>query len=157
YFADSTPLNIMNADRLYQLFPESYFINMLRDGRDVAYSVCQEKWGPSDPLLGLEWWKSRVLRGHLATAQLPQKNVLHMRLEDLVQRDREGSYAQLLNFLNLDHVEKMDTYFNEVLTVENMLQGVWKSEVNCPADFDRRYQQILKELAEQGLTIAQYY
>ena len=51
----------------------------------------------------------------------------------------------------------MDTYFNEVLTVENMLQGVWKSEVNCPADFDRRYQQILKELAEQGLTIAQYY
>lgn len=157
YFADSTPPNAMNADRIFQLFPESLFINMVRDGRDVAYSVCKENWGPTDPMSALEWWKSRVLRGHVALSQLPQKNVLHMRLEDLVQRDRAASYARILNFLDLDYVEEMDAYFNEVLTEGEMSQGVWKSKVNRPADFDKRYQKILKELGEQGLIIAQYY
>lgn len=157
YFADSTPLNIMNAGRIFQLFPEALFINMVRDGRDVAYSVCKENWGPTDPMAALEWWKSRVLRGHVALSQLPQSHVLHMRLEDLVQRDRAASYAQILNFLKLDHVEKMDTYFTEVLTEGKMSQGIWKSKVNQPADFDKRYQEILKELQEQGLIIAQYY
>ncbi len=157
YFADSTPPNAMNADRIFQLFPELLFINMVRDGRDVAYSVCKENWGPADPMSALEWRKSRVLRGHLALSQLPQTHVLHMRLEDLVQRDRTTSYAQILNFLNLDSDEKMDTYFNEVLTEGKMSQGIWKSKVNRPADFNKRYQEMLKELEQQGLIIAQYY
>ena len=157
YFADSTPPNAVNADRIFQLLPESLFINMIRDGRDTAYSVSKEKWGPNDPRSGLEWWKSRVLRAHLALSRLPHKNVLHIRLEDLVQRDRVGSYAQILNFLNLVPAEKMDTYFNEVLTDQKMSQGVWKSKVSYPKDFDNRYQEILEELAEQGLIIAKYY
>lgn len=157
YFADSTPPNIVNSDRIFQLFPEALFINMVRDGRDVAYSVCQENWGPSDPMSALEWWKGRVLRAHLALSQLPPKNVLHMRLEDLVQRDRAGSYAKILNFLNLDTVEKMDTYFTEVLAAEKMSQGIWKSKVDRSTDFDKRYQEILNELEGKGLIVAQYY
>jgi hypothetical protein len=39
YFADSTPVNTMQAHLIYQLFPNAMFINMIRDGRDVAYSV----------------------------------------------------------------------------------------------------------------------
>lgn len=157
YFADSTPPNILNAARIFQLFPEALFINMIRDGRDAAYSVSKENWGPTDPMSALEWWKSRVLRGHVALSQLPQSHVLHLRLEDLVQRDRAASCDRILNFLNLNHVEEMDTYFTEVLTKEKMSQGIWKTNVNSPDDFDRRYQGILDELEEQGLIIAQYY
>ena len=42
YFADSTPVNTMQAHFIYQLFPDALFINMIRDGRDVAYSVSKE-------------------------------------------------------------------------------------------------------------------
>lgn len=53
YFGDSTPVNISQANLLNRLFPDALFINMIRDGRDVAFSVSKEKWGPDDPFKAL--------------------------------------------------------------------------------------------------------
>ena len=39
FFADSTPSNMQNGNRIIKLLPNAFFINMIRDGRDVALSV----------------------------------------------------------------------------------------------------------------------
>jgi hypothetical protein len=99
YFADSTPVNTMQAHFIYQIFPDALFINMIRDGRDVAYSVSKESWGPSDPFKGLKWWGNRVLVSHQSLSQLPNKQHLEIRLEELIVSDRETQYLKILNFL----------------------------------------------------------
>ena len=157
YFADSTPLNIQSADRISALLPGSLFINMVRDGRDVALSVSKEKWGPNTPEAALEWWKGRIEKSFLALKKIPQENHITIRLEDFIVREREATYAKVLHFLQLPENEKLRKYYEEFLTQEKMSQGNWKTEVKNPTAFHRRYVKILDELLAQGIEIKQYY
>ena len=38
-WADKTPQNVLHIERIFQIFPKSRFIHMIRDGRDVACSL----------------------------------------------------------------------------------------------------------------------
>ena len=35
--------------------------------------------------------------------------------------------------------------------------GTWKNEVKSPAQFEKSYLKILKQLSDQGIEIKQYY
>jgi len=157
FFADSTPLNIQSADRISMLLPDSLFINMVRDGRDVALSVSKEKWGPKTPESGLEWWKARIEKSFLALGKIPQGNHITVRLEDFIVREREATLQQILTFLDLSDHPNLRKYFQEFLSQNKMSQGKWKSAVKNPQAFQNRYEQILVELRAKGIKIAQYY
>jgi hypothetical protein len=157
YFADSTPVNTMQAHLIYQLFPNALFINMIRDGRDVAYSVSKENWGPADPFKALKWWGNRVLTSHQSLSQLPSKQHLEIRLEELISSDREAQYLRILNFLDIsDHVP-MREFFNVEMCSEKMSQGVWKEKVTDPVAFDRAYDKVLAKLNQQGINVEKLY
>jgi hypothetical protein len=157
YFADSTPLNIQNANRISRFMPNSLFINMVCDGRDVALSVSKEKWGPSTPEEALEWWKGRIEKSFLALKKIPEDNHITVRLEDFIVHDRDATYRKVLTFLNLDDNDTLRKYYDEVLLAEKMSQGDWAKVVKNPNAFERRYSQILQELYSQGIEIEQYY
>jgi len=38
-WADKTPQNVLHIERIFQIFPKSRFIHMIRDGRDVSCSL----------------------------------------------------------------------------------------------------------------------
>jgi hypothetical protein len=157
YFADSTPVNTMQAHLINQLFPNALFINMIRDGRDVAYSVSKESWGPTDPFKALKWWGNRVLTSHQSLSQLPSKQYLEIRLEELISSDRETQYLKVLNFLDIsDHVP-MREFFNVEMCSEKMSQGVWKEKVTDPVAFDRAYDKVLAKLNQQGINVEKLY
>ena len=157
YFADSTPLNIQNAHRISRFMPNSLFINMVRDGRDVALSVSKEKWGPNTPEKALEWWKSRIEKSFAALKVIPTENYITIRLEDFIVNDREITYNQVLSFLSLDDDDSLRHYYDEVLIAQKMSQGDWAKVVKNPASFEQRYSQILNELYAEGIVIEQYY
>ena len=157
YFVDSTPLNIQNAERISRLLPESLFINMIRDGRDVALSVSKERWGPNSPEEALDWWKARIEKSFRSLSDIPENNSLTLRLENLVEREREESYQKILNFLNLRESNELRTYFDEKLAPAKMSKGSWVKHVNDPKKFDARYIEILKDLASKGIEIERYY
>ena len=157
YFADSTPVNIMNAVHINELLQGSKFINMIRDGRDVVSSVLTQRWGPTDALDGLAWWKNRIIEGHHQMMKLDKSQVMELRLEELVELNREESYQRLLNFLDLQDHPRMRKYFNETIRSEKMSQGNWKTQVPDPGRFDQRYLEILTELEESGIWITQHY
>jgi hypothetical protein len=157
YFADSTPVNTMQAHFIYQLFPDALFINMIRDGRDVAYSVSKESWGPSDPFKGLKWWGNRVLVSHQSLSQLPNKQHLEIRLEELIVSDRENQYLKILNFLGISDHPSVLEFFSLEMRPEKMSQGEWKEKVKDPIVFDKEYDKVLSKLKQQGINIKKFY
>ena len=90
YFGDSTPVNMMHAYHIKELLPDARFINVIRDGRDVALSISKERWGPNDPHAGLSWWANRVLKSAQALAKIDRTFVHEFRIEDLVVRNKIG-------------------------------------------------------------------
>jgi len=157
YFGDSTPTNIINAKYIYKIFPEAKFINMIRDGRDVALSVSKERWGPATPEKALFWWEKRIVHAHNSLIQVPQSSHYEIRLEELVIHQREESYAALLNFLGLDDHPTMRKYFEEQMLVEKMHSGEWQNQVKNPEKFGLIYQKILRRLRKKGIFVEKLY
>jgi hypothetical protein len=157
YFVDSTPLNIQNADRISRLLPESLFINMVRDGRDVALSVAKERWGPNSPEEALDWWKARIESSAQALSKISKEKYLTLRLEDLIEREREETFRKIHLFLNLQENKEIRDYFEQILTSEKMSRGSWSKHVNDPKKFDAKYTEVLKSLASKGIEIERYY
>jgi hypothetical protein len=157
YFADSTPVNMMQADYLYRLFPEARFVNMVRDGRDVAFSVAAEKWGPNDPFKALDWWAKRVLTAEQALVGIPKDKRLTLRLEDLVVRERAYSLTSILNFLGISAEERLTAFFDQELTQEKLHQGLWQDRLANPAKFEKKYLRILDDLNEKGVVVERFY
>jgi hypothetical protein len=157
YFADSTPVNIMQANYLNRLFPDALFINMVRDGRDVALSVSNERWGPNDPYKALEWWSNRILKAKLALDQVPENRVLTVRLENLVSRNREQSLEEILKFLAIEPEGALSEFFNSELTKDKLHKGLWKQKVVDPSKFEKRYLEILERLKDRGIVVERNY
>ena len=153
YFGDSTPVNMMHADQIHQLMPEARFINVIRDGRDVAVSISKERWGPNDPYEALSWWANRVHRAALALKRVNPNSVLQYRIEDLIVHEREKSYANLLNFLKLEDSEVLREYFAEQLTAEKLHTGRWRNEVKDSDRFNAKYKALCKKLLSKGIEV----
>jgi hypothetical protein len=157
YFADSTPVNIMQANYLNRLFPDALFINMVRDGRDVALSVSNEKWGPSDPFKALGWWANRVLTAHKSLELVPKDQQITLRLEDLVYRSRDLSYDNLLKFLALESEVPLVDFFESELTKDKLNEGLWKQKVTNPNNFEKKYSEVLERLEDKGIVVERFY
>jgi len=157
YFADSTPLNMIQANYIYKLFPNAKFINMVRDGRDVALSVSKERWGPDDPHEALTWWANRIEKAHNALLKVRAKDQMQMRLEDLIVNDRKQEYLRLLSFLEIEDHDLTREYFETQMLPEYMTQGEWQKEVKDPDLYNKKYENILKNLKAKGIEIAKYY
>jgi len=153
YFGDSTPVNMMHADLIYKLFPEARFVNVLRDGRDVALSVSKERWGPNDPYEALSWWANRVHRSAVALKKIDPSLVLQYRIEDLIVHERDKTYGSLLNFFKLEDSKVLREYFVEQLTAEKLHTGRWRTEVKDSERFNAKYKALCKKLLHKGIEI----
>lgn len=153
YFGDSTPVNMMHSDQIKKLLPEARFINVIRDGRDVALSITKERWGPNDPYVGLKWWAHRILKSAEALAKVDKNAVYEFRIEDLVVHSRDNSYKNILNFLELDDAPEIHEYFREKMSTERLHIGRWRTEVNEPERFNAQYKSLCKNLSSKGIEI----
>jgi hypothetical protein len=157
YFADSTPVNLMQSDLIYKIFPSAKFINIIRDGRDVALSVSREKWGPNDPYQALDWWANRILVAHKSLKQVRESDQINLRLEDLIINNRSHEYAKILNFLKIEDFSDMRNYFDLQMSPGNMSQAEWKKQVKNPDKFNKKYDKILLKLKSKGIEINKFY
>jgi hypothetical protein len=144
---------MMHADQIHQLFPEARFINVIRDGRDVATSISKEHWGPNDPYEALTWWANRVYRSAVALKNVEPSSVLQLRITDLIVHEREKSYTDLLNFLQLEDSGVLRQYFAEQVTPEKLHSGRWRNEVKDSGRFNAKYKALCKKLLSKGIEI----
>ncbi len=152
-WVDTTPRNVRRAEALHSVFPDMKLIHMIRDGRDAASSIVSMKWGPTDIHDALEQWFLHMLEGQQSAAKLPDGTVLTLHLEDLVERDREGSYKTILDFLEIADAPKMRNYFETEMSATNANKGRWKAGLH-PNDISKLefdYEIYCNRLQELGL------
>jgi hypothetical protein len=108
-YGDKTPWFIMRISELSELFPESRFVHLIRDGRDVALSIREMSWGPSRMPALAEFWAKRIRTGRTEGARLGDARYLELRYEDLVE-DPARELRRVCAFIELDFREEMLEY-----------------------------------------------
>ena len=150
YWVETTPMNIPEANKLQELFPNALFINMVRDPRDVIASLLTKKWGPTTPLEGLDWIESRLIAGHEALSVIKPDKKTTIALEDLAINAREKTYKGLLDFLKISDEPAMQKFFVESMTPDAATSGRWKAEIDSP-EFSAGYAAMTARLAKEGV------
>jgi hypothetical protein len=107
-YADKTPSFVLRMGLLDRLFPESVFIHLVRDGRDVAASLLEMPFGPSRLGQAAVVWHRWNSRGAISGAELGSDRYMVLRYEDLVAEPRK-SLEQVCAFIDLDlHDDMLD-------------------------------------------------
>ena len=100
HFVEKTPLHAGLLPRIAALYPDAWFVHLVRDGRDVARSLAQVDFlrgvGPAD---GARLWAQTVRRIDAAATSLPQFR--EVRYEDLFA-DPVGVTTALLEWVGLE-------------------------------------------------------
>jgi len=151
---DASPGNLLEAHTLARLFPDSRFVHVVRDGRDVAAAAVEAQFADRMSA-GLEWWADRLrdiergFRGEEDGARyaIPEGRVVIAALEGLPR----GAFATLLEELGLDP-HTMDEAGGARL--ERAAEDIrhWRRHARGPAAWwlSRRYVATLRELVEEG-------
>jgi hypothetical protein len=108
-YGDKTPWFVMRITELAELFPESRFVHLIRDGRDVALSIREMSWGPSKMPALAEFWAKRIRVGRREGARIGAGRYLELRYEDLID-DPKRELGRVSAFLELDFREEMLDY-----------------------------------------------
>jgi hypothetical protein len=150
YWVETTPMNIPEANKLQELFPNALYINMVRDPRDVIASLLTKKWGPTSALEGLDWIEKRLLVGHEALSVIKPNKKITIALEALAINSREKTYKALLSFLKISDEPAMQKFFVESMTPDAATSGRWKAEIDSP-DFSAGFEAMTARLTKAGV------
>jgi hypothetical protein len=102
-------------DRMHiinEIFPETQFIHIIRDGRDVASSVMKLPWGPNDIIRAAEWWNQHLWLARRVGAVLGKERYIEVHYENLVENP-ERELKRLCLFLGEEYSSKMLEYHLE--------------------------------------------
>ena len=161
YLGDSTPSTIRYAHRIVDLFPESKFIHLFRDGRDAAYSIYKMRdffsvKNKKNEFDCLDWWHERLIQSFLSLESLDSNSYLNVRFEDLIFNHTEKEQSKMFKFLGLKQEEEDKNYFINHMSKDKVSIGEWKS-LKTWKEFDLRYNDILKDLEKNGIFIEKDY
>ena len=152
---DASAGNLLEAHTLARLIPESRFVHVVRDGRDVAAAAVEAQVGPDRMGAGLEWWADQLrdiergFRGEEdgAPYAIPEERVAIVVLEELAS----DSSASLLGEVGLD-ARAMTDSDRARLEPAAAESGHWRRRARGPAAWwlSSRYSAALRELLEEG-------
>jgi hypothetical protein len=153
-WVEITKCNIQASPVLLRLVPEARFINMIRDGRDVASSVVTQNWGPDDFGEALTWWEERVAGGEHGSSEIPEDRLLVVGMEDLVTDDRDATFERLLEFIEEPRFLRplrertMRRYFNNEIGTGPANLERWRKGLSAKEqdEVNERYAKALERL-----------
>ncbi len=101
-WGDKTPNYLKDIDILYELFPDSKYIYIVRDGRDVALSLLEKDWGPNNIYYCARYWVSLNRDNKYINALASSKNLYQLQYEDLLDNVEEY-VKEIYSFLNVEY------------------------------------------------------
>ena len=108
-WGDKTPLFGSRIADIQALLPESRFVHIIRDGRDVACSWHRQWFRPSDDVLdGVSRWHAEIVATRAAAQRV--SHYLEVRFEELVG-DPEAVLRRICFMLELDFDLRMTEYY----------------------------------------------
>ncbi|MEW6212782.1 MAG: sulfotransferase [Acidobacteriota bacterium] len=108
-WGDKTPDHCFHLEAIESLLPESHFIHIIRDGRDVALSLRKMWFSPGSDIETLAaYW-----RDHVTTARLQGlrcQHYLEVRYPELIL-DTHATLESICRYLNLGFDDSMLRYY----------------------------------------------
>ena len=140
YISEKTPINIDVIEDLLEVIPESKFINVVRDGRDVVLShfnvkkrsknkgikIDRKKWTTS--AISMLWNRSINSYFNAIKKSDFQARIFTVKFEDLVKKPQKV-LLELFSFLNLSFEDKI--LFPEQINPQEtgaIIDGIWYTE-----------------------------
>jgi len=150
---------VAEGPTLVRLFPEAKLIHTVRDGRDAGSSKVskrQKRSHPRDGSEGLRWWEGRLRKIEAGVRDIPDGKLLTISLDELVAGDREGVYAELLSFLELEDVAAMRGFFDGEMSASAAHKERWREGLSpeAQAALVREYEKTLERLEREGFHCA---
>lgn len=158
---EHTPLNILSIGPLSQIFPDSTFLHMIRDGRDVVCSLTEQNWvdpKTNKPLWfveskqnGAKYWMQIILSARQAVEKHQiYDRYLEIRYEDLIE-DPETVLREIVWFLGESYEDSLMKYYKEQ-SFSNNEHGperkIYKSSLQrWQSEFNDRDKQIVNAIA----------
>ena len=103
-WGDKTPMNTFYLDKIYSVFPDSFFIHIIRDGRDVVLSYM--KMGRYNTMQeSADRWFLSVQKAIKFGRRHPEQYI-EIRYEDLV-RSPKKSIQFVCDFIGLEFMDNM--------------------------------------------------
>src|SRR6266511_4371024 len=99
-YADKTPLNTLMIEALAETFPEGRFVHIIRDGRDVALSLMDRRFGQGHIVEAARYWRRRVTLGRAAGKRIGPARYREVRYEALLENP-ERTVRELCEFIEL--------------------------------------------------------
>lgn len=109
-YADKTPPYVQHIPLLASLFPESRFVHIIRDGRDVALSFVDQPFGPASVVEAAMMWDQRVRAGRTGGTLLGSDRYMEVRYEDLVA-EPQAAAERIAAFVEVPFDDGMLRYF----------------------------------------------
>jgi hypothetical protein len=106
-WGDKTPHYITELKILTALFPESKYLYIVRDGRDVALSLLQKPWGPNNVHGCAHYWAACNQESEALSELRKRKQVYQLRYEDLLDTP-QTVIAQVFDFLGEPPLSEAD-------------------------------------------------
>ncbi len=133
-FGDKTPPYIGIVPQLLALYPGARFINLIRDGRDVAISFVDAHFHGRPYHADFEWTRAVRLAAHWRAGP-HGANMLDVRYEDLV-REPEATVRRICDFLGEAFEPAMFAYRERMALVperERWIQGKLARPISADA------------------------
>lgn len=92
-WGDKTPQYAAAIPALLDIFPDARIIHIIRDGRDVALSLLDVRFGANNVFVAAREWKHYVTAGRRAGESLSPETYLEIRYEALLARPAETMSA----------------------------------------------------------------
>ncbi len=127
-WGDKSPPYTWKAPKIQVTLPEARFINLIRDGRDVALSLNEVSWGPGGITESASKWVRELTLARQRSARLRKGTYLEVRYEDLVT-EPEPVLRQVAEFVRLPWDDAM---------------------LNYHVGAEQRMAQVVRELKPQG-------
>lgn len=142
---EKTPGHLMHAEKIRKLFPDAPFINVIRDGRDVAESLVKVQWASDNYLENVLRWKLQIIKGGELLGN--DANTINVKYEDLVS-DPATSSKNISAFLKIDYhqstlapdgsesrlIESNSKHKNNILQpIDVKNAGKWKKKLSKKA------------------------
>lgn len=99
-----TPNLMCNIDLLLQIYPDMYFINVIREPKDIYESVITYKWGPKNVTEFIKWYYKHMSKALYQYIHISNNRYMVIQLEDLI-RCPILTCSKILDKLGLDYTE----------------------------------------------------
>jgi len=99
-FLEDNTHNLLFAEELFELVPNSKMVHVYRDPRDVISSLKTQKWAPRELAQTLEWYASILDQWLDKKKSLPADRVLEIRFEELIAKP-ESTIQLIMDFTGL--------------------------------------------------------